>query len=357
MTDVSEQLTITLDRLASTAHADRDLDGVRSGRSRPAAAELECDSNRPRRRGALLSAAAAIILAAGAGGLAWLTREGAPTNPETVVDVADQVANSQPTSGPLFLLPEPSGARLVLANAAVESVEPDFSILAANGFGPGLLIGLPVSEVGFTRLLYAGVSSSSPIEEPDAWNEVMTDTGTAFTRSTFLSTVAQQRGDTWLVLESGSDPLTEALDLLDHVEVDEEGRIEVGDIGQSVVVDTIEPPDATDLFTTTYYDVTESAAGSTFVVETFAGESAVVGMQRMDRAERIEINGIAGWLGVVDDADPEDQIAVTWRVSPNRVAAVSGHGDVAELVNLAERLSVVNETEWRSRFDEVDELS
>ena len=237
--------------------------------------------------------------------------------------------------GALFVLP-PSGDGLVLSDASIFAGSP-----AQTGVVHAMVVGRPDGD-GFADI----VGITDPFDRPgrpsaDAWAEIETPAGTVSVSTSGPAMAIQQRGDRWVALTNAVDEQT-ITELLEAVALTAAG-ISFEPVDGFVQVGTFR--DVRPLEQSTQYTAALPDGGASFIVSTATASSPLIVALLAERIEPITINGHDGWL-VSMKSDGGSLHEVVWQATANRVAGVSGDATDAQLVDLAQRLQLVDEDAW-----------
>jgi hypothetical protein len=275
----------------------------------------------------LIMAAAVVVLVATAVVALWSHRS-TPTAP------AELPADP---SGALFVLP-PTGDGLILTDAAIWAGTPD---PAQTGVVHAIVVGRRDGD-GFVDIV--GISDSFDRPGPpsvDSWAEIDTPAGTVSVSTGGPPLAMQQRGDRWIRLTNVVDAQTIA-ELLQAIILTSDG------IGFESVDGFVEVGTFTDvpaLDHSTEYTAALPDDSARFTVSTATASSPLFVALLAEQIEPTTINGHVGWL-VSSKSDGGSAHAVVWQATPNRIVGVSGNATDEHLVDLAQRLQIVDEDTW-----------
>ncbi len=286
-----------------------------------------------------LRVAAALLVVVGIGGLVLAQRDtNSPPATAQYKSPIDPAAH-------LFVLPaDPQSLELGSGGAYTarpEQAEPPLEE------STGTLIGIE-RDGGFSNLVYISVTNAIPEASGlDESTKVDTPTGPAIVAGDRLpfQRLAQQRGDVWLLL-TGTNGNQDLIEVLSNVSIDSSGSLTVQG-GQRVIIDEFSQSLAAVDYST-YYEATDPASGTTFVVETATSPSAIaLGAFSSDTVTPTMVNGTPAWI-MTRDGDPPEGLntAIVWRATPNRVIAVSAPAQSDVVKAMAERLQQVTDEEW-----------
>lgn len=292
----------------------------------------------PLRRRQFAFAAAIVLMIAGVVGAAVTIRS----------DPAPR-ASSVPTDppGPLYLLPADDGVALASGSAAMLTTEP---------WGrPGYTATLGRSANGGFEDLVT-VTTFTEFDTDEGWVEgEHGGLPTWFFDRDFMTMVAQDRDDWWVVVQSGPDRSTAVYDTLDDVNVTPTGDITLDPSSTRQIVD-IEPLDASqqDALVARWTATLPDASTPNVAVETYTFPGGIaLGGARIDRIEPTTINGVSAWRtfstvepAVSNSGEVELRSAVQWNFSPHRLVVVGGPADIETIEAFAASLQQVTADEW-----------
>jgi hypothetical protein len=292
------------------------------------AAEVEVTSRATVSSGRRLMLSAAVVVLISTAVVAFWSLRSAPTAPAALP--ADP-------SGALFVLP-PSGDGLVLSDAAIWAGTPD---PAQTGVVHGMVVGRPDGD-GFVDIVGIGDSLDRPGPPfVDSWAEIDTPDGPVSVSTGGPPMAMQQRGNRWIRLTNVVDEQTIA-ELLRAITLTAEG-IGFEPVGGFVEVDTFIHVPRVEY--STEYTVSLPDGGVTVTVSTAMASSPLLVALLAEQIEPVTINGRDGWL-VSTKSDGESMHGVVWQATPNRIVGVSGDATDEQLVDLAQRLQIVDEDTW-----------
>ena len=290
-----------------------------------------------------LLVAAALLVVAGIGALV-VTQRQADTPP-----AAQHASRIDPVAH-LFVLPNDSEG-LVLSNGSVSTVHPDETEGLAQE-RVGFLMGIELRDGAYSDLVQVTASDALPDGfGTDGVTEIDTPTGPAVVDSSFMYRLAQERGDVWLLL-TAQEGTPRLVDALGQITISSEGQAVLDD-GPMTVIEAFERSSNTVDYTT-YYEVTDVATGTMFVVETATSSSVVaLGASTFDAAQPTTVNGTPAWIAT-RDGDPPNGVnaAVVWQATPNRIVAISAHAHTDVVTAMAERLQEVSVERWTTALPE-----
>ena len=339
--DLGEQVAVYGDWLQRTCCADLRSPAIRTGGADVDAGRGAGDSERAReaRSGRTrLRVAAALLVVVGIGGVIAAQRD---TDPPAA---AAQYTSAIDPTAHLFVLPtDPRGLELSSGEAsAARPVAGDATLRKRAE----VLIGTEV-DGGYSDLVDVAVTSALPAGfGVDGSTEIDTPTGPALVAVDRLpfQRLAQQRGGFWLLM-TGATGNQDLIDLLPGVSLDESGSLAIHDDRRVVVEELSRDPLATDHPTS--YDITDPSSGISFYVETAVSPSAIVlGAYTPYTVMSTTVNGTPAWILSRDGDPPEAGTAIAWRVTPNRIVAISAQAPLDEIRGMAERLQQVSDQEW-----------
>ena len=274
----------------------------------------------------LMLAAAVVVLVATAAVALWSHRStskgpaGLPADP----------------NGALFVLPIGDG--LVLSDGTMWAVAPDS---VQTSVVNAMVVGRPDGEA-FVGIVGITDSADRPESPPaDAWTEIDTAAGTALVSGGALPMAIQQRGDRWIRLTNVIDEPTIAA-LLQAITLTADG-IAFESVDGFVEIDAFAGNPA--VLPNTLYSAASSVGTATFTVSTATASSPLFAALLAERLDPVVINGRDGWL-VSTKSDGGSRHALAWQATPNRIAGVSGNATDQQLVDLAQRLQIVDEAAW-----------
>ncbi|MDP9465587.1 MAG: hypothetical protein M3P52_13265 [Actinomycetota bacterium] len=308
-------------------------------------AEVEVGSRPSVSSGRRLMLAAAIVVLVGTAVVAlWLHRS-------TSTEPADLPADP---SGALFVLP-PTTDGMALSNGVIWAVAPDST---STNVVNAMIVGRRDGD-GFVDIIGITDTADRPGGAPaDSSTEIDTAAGKALVTAG-ANFAVQQRGDRWIQLTNVGDEPT-IRELLQAITLTSDGiAFEPVDGFVEIDASTGKPAPAPN----TTYTAAFTDGTATFTVSTTTASSplfapilttnltgvpqpfhgfAVLAPQRV---EQVTINGRDGWL-VVTKSDGGSSRAVNWQATPNRIVGVSGNATDEQLVDLAQRLQIVDEATW-----------
>lgn len=241
-------------------------------------------------------------------------------------------------NGALFVLP-PTADGMALSDGVLWEVAPDS---VPTNVVNAMIVGRPDGDC-FVDII--GITDTADRPGPpstDSWTEIDTAAGTALVSAGATPMAIQQRGDRWIRVTSAADERTIG-ELLQAITLTAEGIafepvdgfLEVGaSTGASV-------PAPNNMYTAALTDGTVP-----FTVSTATAASPLfAALFATERVEPVTINGRDGWL-VFTKSDGGSSHAVAWQATPNRIVGVSGNATDQQLVDLAQRLQMVDEETW-----------
>ena len=291
-------------------------------------AEVEVGSRPSVSSGRRLMLAAAIVVLVGTAVVAlWLHRS-------TSTEPADLPADP---SGALFVLP-PTTDGMALSNGVIWAVAPDST---STNVVNAMIVGRRDGD-GFVDIIGITDTADRPGGAPaDSSTEIDTAAGKALVTAG-ANFAVQQRGDRWIRLTNAGDEPTIG-ELLQAITLTSDGiAFEPVDGFVEIDASTGKPaPAPNTVYTAAFTDGT-----ATFTVSTATASSPLfAALLAAQRVEQVTINGRDGWL-VVTKSDGGSSHAVNWQATPNRIVGVSGNATDEQLVDLAQRLQIVDEATW-----------
>jgi hypothetical protein len=151
----------------------------------------------------------------------------------------------------------------------------------------------------------------------------------------------QQRGDRWVSLANAVDTQTIA-ELLQAVTITAAG-ISFEPVDGFVQVGTFR--DVRPLGQSTQYTAAVADGSASLTVSTGTASSPLIVALVAERLDPVTINGHDGWL-VSTKSDGGSINELVWQATPNRIVGVSGDATDEQLVDLAQRLDLVDEDAW-----------
>ena len=291
-------------------------------------AEVEVGSRPSVSSGRRLMLAAAILVLVGTAVVAlWLHRS-------TSTEPADLPADP---SGALFVLP-PTADGMALSDGVIWAVAPDST---STNVVNAMIVGRRDGD-GFVDIIGITDTADRPGGAPaDSSTEIDTAAGKALVTAG-ANFAVQQRGDRWIRLTNAGDEPTIG-ELLQAITLTSDGiAFEPVDGFVEIDASTGKPaPAPNTVYTAAFTDGT-----ATFTVSTATASSPLfAALLAAQRVEQVTINGRDGWL-VVTKSDGGSSHAVNWQATPNRIVGVSGNATDEQLVDLAQRLQIVDEATW-----------
>lgn len=291
----------------------------------------------PKMQSKWLRAAAAMLIVAGIGGLIATQRQTNAPPAAQYTSAIDPIAH-------LFVLPEDTQG-VVLSGGRGFTARPD----AAEGpvqDWVGFVMGTELSDRSFTNLVQVGKLDAIPDSfGVDGTTEIDTPTGPAIVDESFGYRLAQQRGDSWLLLSAmrGNPTLVDALD---QITIGPAGMVTLDD-GPMSIIERFQRSSTTVDYST-YYEITDASTDTVFVVETATTSSVVaLGASSFATARPTSVNGTPAWLATREGDPPEGvNAAVVWRATPNRIIAISAHAQPEVVEAMAVLLQEVSAETW-----------
>lgn len=340
MSITDQQIRSFLARLGDAAPPAPDLDRL-TGRAGPVTVTGRHRSA-PR---ALAGIAAGVLLIVGVAAVAATQRESSPgTLPASAPLPPDP-------PGPLFVLPIDVDASPV-SGGYVHLPDPEADLLVGTYLWAAL--GTP-SDGGYDEVVGAwSLGDDARVDEflsLGVWDEVETSTGPAHiwrTEPLSHSVIVQQRGTRWIRLAAAAVDDDELVQLLPAIELTETGTISVQSDERVVFAQGGESatPDLSTGFSVGH-------PGGEFWIETasMSHPLAAIGVVG-DRVEPMMIGSQPGWLIAHQTEQGPTPYAVVWSATPRRIIAVGTSTDsrpeLAELLDLAWNLQIVDESTWRA---------
>ena len=288
-------------------------------------------------RSTSLRIAAALLAVVGIGGLIVAQRETAKPPAAQYASAADPVAH-------LFVLPEDTDS-LELSGGGAYTAQPDGPMQDLVGF----LVGIERDGVFSDLVLVRGSAAIPDGFDRDGTTQIGTPTGPAIVDEN--DQLAQQRGDTWLLL-SGSSGTQSLVDALEQITLDPAGTLRLEDGPRSIIEEFQQSTNTVGFGTS--YEAIDTVSGTTFVVETATTSSVIAfGASNFTTAQPTSVNGTPAWLLTRGGNPPEGlHVAVVWRATPNRIIAISAQTEPDDVQAMAERLKEVSAEEWSTTLPE-----
>jgi hypothetical protein len=143
-----------------------------------------------------------------------------------------------------------------------------------------------------------------------------------------VTQVAQQRDKAWVTVRVTVDREAEAIELLQTINVDASGIIDLSSSNGYKIVDQTSQEFSPTVLDATSLELHRQGMEQYVLVETADGDPAI--LFRQARITLTTINGREGWISTTEEIDGVYN-SLAWRETPNHMVIVSAHNiSVAE---------------------------